>query len=84
MESAMGVKDVVKALLDRLPDDCSLDDVIDRLYELDRLDRESADRAPALTAEQEAELGRRIELLERDPGRLIPWAEFRRELEREE
>lgn len=85
MESAMGAKDVVKALLDRMPDDCSLDDIIDRLYELDRLACESdASQAPALTREQEAELARRIDLLERDPGRLIPWAEFRRELERDE
>lgn len=81
MESAMGAKDVVKALLDRLPDDCSIDEIIDRLYELER---SGLDEAPDLTPEQRAELARRLDELERDPGRLIPWAEFRNELERDE
>jgi len=81
MESAMGVKDAVKALLERLPDDCSLDDIIDRLYELDRA---APDDQASLTEAQRAELDRRLDLLEREPGRLIPWAEFRRELDREE
>lgn len=59
--------------------------VFDRIHELDRLAGEGdASQVPALTREQEAELARRIDLLERDPGRLIPWAELRRELERDE
>jgi putative addiction module component (TIGR02574 family) len=81
MESAMGAKDVVKALLERLPDDCSLDDIIDRLYELERV---SSHDDTALTPAQRAELERRLALLEREPGHLIPWADFRRELDRDE
>jgi len=81
MESAMGAKDVVKALLERLPDDCSLDDIIDRLYELERV---SSHDDTALTPAQRAELARRLALLEREPGHLIPWADFRRELDRDE
>jgi hypothetical protein len=29
METSMGAEDVVRALLDRLPDDCTVGDVID-------------------------------------------------------
>lgn len=84
MESAMGAKEVVRALLDRLPEDCSLDEILDRLYELDLGPREDAGREPTLTTEQRAELARRLERLEREPGRLIPWANLRRELERDD
>ena len=83
MESTMGVKDAVKALLERLPDDCSVDDVIDRLYELQHSDgREKS--AATLTQAQRDELDRRLDQLEREPGRTIPWDEVRRELERDE
>ena len=82
MESLMGVKDAVKALLERLPDDCNLDDVIDRLYELQLLER-SESSAPPLTQAQRTELDRRLDRLMQDPGRTIPWEDVRRELERD-
>jgi len=83
MEILMGVKDAVKALLERLPDDCNLDDVIDRLYELQLLEFGNME-APPLTDAQRMELDRRLDRLMQDPGRTIPWEEVRRDLEREE
>jgi putative addiction module component (TIGR02574 family) len=83
MEITMGIKDTVRALLNRMPDDCKLDEIIDRLYELEVPGGEASSAAP-LTPAQRAELDRRLDLLEREPGRLIPWSEFRRELERDE
>jgi putative addiction module component (TIGR02574 family) len=83
MESVMGVKDAVKALLERLPDDCNLDDVIDRLYELQLLESNES-HTPPLTQAQRTELDRRLDRLMQDPGRTIPWVDVRRELEREE
>jgi len=83
MESVMGVKDAVKALLERLPDDCNLDDVIDRLYELQQMEAGESD-APPLTQAQREELDRRLDLLMQGQGRTIPWKDVRRELEREE
>jgi putative addiction module component (TIGR02574 family) len=79
----MGVKDAVKALLERLPDDCSVDDVIDRLYELQQ-PAERKQSTTALTSAQREELDRRLDALEREHGRTIPWEEVRRELERDE
>lgn len=83
MESTMGVKDAIKALLERLPDDCSVDDVIDRLYELQHLAEHEGAEA-ALTQAQREELDRRLDQLEREPGPTLPWDEVRRELERDE
>jgi hypothetical protein len=83
MEITMGVKDTVRALLDRMPDDCKLDEIIDRLYELEVPGGEEPSAAE-LTPAQRAELDRRLDLLDREPGRMIPWSEFRRELERDE
>ena len=39
----MTTKDTVRALLDRLPDDCSLDDVLYHLYVVQAIDRGLAD-----------------------------------------
>jgi len=39
----MTVKDTVRALLDRLPDDCSLDDVLYHLYVVQAVGRGLAD-----------------------------------------
>lgn len=83
MESMMGVKDAVKALLERLPDDCSVDDVIDRLYEL-QVSVGAEPTRPALTQAQREELDRRLGQIERGEMRTIPWDEVRRELERDE
>ncbi len=41
----MTVKDTVRALLDRLPNDCSLDDVLYHLYVVQAVDRGLADGA---------------------------------------
>ena len=81
MESRMGVKDAVRALLEGLPESCSVDDVIDRLYEL--LSENDA-RTSSLTRAQREELDRRLDRLERGETRTIPWDEVRRELERDE
>jgi putative addiction module component (TIGR02574 family) len=82
MESVMGVKDAVKALLERLPDDCNFDDVIDRLYELQQLEVGESE-TPPLTEAQRVELDRRLDLLMQGQSRTIPWEVVRRELERE-
>ena len=37
-----------------------------------------------LTEAQRAELDRRLDLLEQEPGRTIPWDQVRRELDRDE
>lgn len=39
----MTTKDTVRALLDRLPDDCSVDDVLYHLYVVQAIDRGLAD-----------------------------------------
>ena len=39
----MGAKNAVRDLLDRLPDDCSLDDVLYHLYVLQAVERGQAD-----------------------------------------
>jgi len=41
--TTMPVKETVKALLDRLPDDCSLDDVLYHLYVIQAVGRGRAD-----------------------------------------
>ena len=41
----MNTKDTVRALLDRLPDDCTLDDVLYHLYVVQAVDRGVADGA---------------------------------------
>ena len=41
----MTAKDTVRALLERLPDDCSLDDVLYHVYVLQAVDRGAADAA---------------------------------------
>jgi hypothetical protein len=81
MESAMGVKDTVRALLDRLPDDCKIEDVIDQLC---RLEAASPDEAglPPLTPAQREEIERRLEALDREPESTIPWREFLQSLDR--
>jgi putative addiction module component (TIGR02574 family) len=80
MESSMGIKDAVRALLERLPDDCNLDDVIDRLYDLQVLEGEEPN-LPPLTQAQRSEIDRRLDRLMEDPSRTVPWREVRRDLE---
>ena len=58
----MTAKDTVRALLDRLPDDCSLDDVQYHLYVVQAVDRGDADERAGHTIPHEqvdAELRRK-------------------------
>jgi predicted transcriptional regulator len=49
----MEAKEAVRALLDRLPDDCSMDDVLYHLYVLRAIDRGQADVAAGRTVPHE-------------------------------
>ena len=49
----MEAKESVRALLDRLPDDCSMDDVLYRLYVLLAIERGQADVAAGRTLPHE-------------------------------
>ncbi len=58
----MTTKDTVRALLDRLPDDCSLDDVLYHLYVVQAVARGEADGKAGRTIpheQVEAELRRK-------------------------
>jgi len=46
-------KEAVRALLDRLPDDCSMDDVLYHLYVLRAIERGQADVAAGRTLSHE-------------------------------
>jgi predicted transcriptional regulator len=46
-------KEAVRALLDRLPDDCSVEDVLYHLYVLHAVERGQADAAAARTIPHE-------------------------------
>ena len=65
MEGAVTAKETVRALLDRLPDDCSLDDVLYHLYVVQAVARgvADADAGRTLSHEQVAlELRRKWQL----------------------
>ena len=49
----MEAKEAVRALLDRLPDDCSMDDVLYHLYVLRAIERGQADVAAGRTLSHE-------------------------------
>ena len=49
----MEAKQAVRALLDRLPDDCSVDDVLYHLYVLQAVERGQADIAAGRTIPHE-------------------------------
>ena len=49
----MQAKDTVRAILDRLPDDCSLDDVLYHLYVVQAVSRGMAAAAAGRTLSQE-------------------------------
>jgi predicted transcriptional regulator len=46
-------KEAVRALLDRLPDDCSVEDILYHLYVLQAVERGQADLAAGRTVSQE-------------------------------
>ena len=49
----MVAKDAVRALLDRLPDDCSVEDILYHLYVLQAMERGQADVAAGRTIPHE-------------------------------
>lgn len=49
----MEAKEAVRALLDRLPDDCSVEDVLYHLYVLQAVERGQADAAAGRTIPHE-------------------------------
>jgi predicted transcriptional regulator len=49
----VGTKDTVRALLNRLPEDCTLDDVQYHLYVIQAVDRGLADAAAGRTVSHE-------------------------------
>jgi len=53
MEAAIEAKEAVRALLDRLPDDCSMDDVLYHLYVLRAIERGQAEVAAGRTLSHE-------------------------------
>jgi hypothetical protein len=77
----MGAKDTVRALLDRLPDDCRLEEVIDELIRLETSDQDEG-QLPPLTLAQREEIERRLAALDREPESTVPWREFLRSLDR--
>ena len=74
MEMIMGAKDAVRALLDRLPDDCKLDDVIEQIVMLDGPWLDGAD-LPPLTQSQRDALDESVAHHKRHPERAVPWRE---------
>ena len=52
-EAAVETKETVRALLDRLPDDCSVEDVLYHLYILQAVERGQADAAAGRTMSHE-------------------------------
>ena len=82
MEHAMGVKDTVKALLERLPNECTLGEVIDELCRLEATEA-GVESLPPLTPAQREEIERRLEALDREPPSTVPWREFLQSLDRD-
>ena len=64
----MQTKETVKAILDRLPDDCSLEDVLYHLYVIQAVDQGKAEvrAGETIPHEQVAEELRRKWLVKRD------------------
>lgn len=75
------VKDTVRAVLDRLPDDCKLAEVIDELCRIEAI--ESEQRAPELTRAQREALNEAIAHHEAHPEEGLPWRDVLRRIERQ-
>ena len=72
MEITMGAKEVVRELLDRLPDGCKLEEVIEEILKLDgpwSIDSE----LPPLTQAQRDAIDESMDHLERPPECAVPW-----------
>ena len=72
MEITMGAKEVVRELLDRLPDDCKLEDVIEQIMLLDGPWIDEQDLPPLTQAQRDA-LEESIAHHRRHPERTTPW-----------
>lgn len=70
----MNAKDAVRSLLDRLPDDCKLEDVIEAILKLDG-PWLSESELPPLTQAQRDAIDESIDHLEKHPESALPWRE---------
>lgn len=70
----MGVKESVRELLDRLPDECTLTDVIDEIAKLDGPWMSESDLPPLTQAQRDA-IDASIAHHARHPERAVPWRE---------
>ena len=61
----MEVKEAVRALLDRLPDDCSVEDVLYHLYVLPAVERDQADVAAVSSTVKDLVAGSGLRFRER-------------------
>ena len=74
MEMTMGAKEVVRELLDRLPDGCKLEDVIEEILKLEG-PWSSEVELPPLTQAQRDAIDESMDHLERHPESAVPWRE---------
>jgi hypothetical protein len=81
MESTMGAKDTVRAVLDRMPDECTLDQVIRELCAIETAELDEKDLPPLTKAQRDA-LDESIAHHEAHPAEGVPWREALRRIER--
>lgn len=70
----MGAKEAIRELLDRMPGNCNLTDVIDEITKLDG-PWLSESELPPLTQAQRDAIDESIDHLERHPETAVPWRE---------
>jgi hypothetical protein len=70
----MGAKEAIRGLLERMPDDCNLVDVIDEIMKLDGPWLDEAD-LPRLTQTQRDALDESVAHHKQHPERALPWRE---------
>ena len=74
MEITMGAKEIVRELLDRLPEGCNLEEVIEAILKLDG-PWLSESELPPLTQAQRDAIDESIDHLEQNPESAVPWRE---------
>lgn len=70
----MGAKEAIRDLLDRMPDDCNLVDVIDEIMKLDGPWLRESDLPPLTQAQRDA-IDESIDHHKRHPETAVPWRE---------
>lgn len=70
----MGAKEAIRGLLDRMPDDCTLVDVIDEITKLDGPWLSESDLPPLTQAQRDA-IDESIDHHKRHPETAVPWRE---------